>query len=195
VRFRTGAATNQAPYGIVGTGGRGQYHLMHANGVDTGKCVAACDINDENLKKAIEISKDKPQGYKDYRELLARKDVEAVIISTPLYVHFPVTRDALLAGKHVFSREEPGVQARRGPRAAGVVRGAAEAGAPGGVAAAVLGVLSDRAADDRQGHDRAGDARLRAVEPQSRLDVEAEQLAAVAADVGRADGGTGVASN
>jgi predicted dehydrogenase len=96
------AANNQVQFGIIGTGSRGQYHLTHANGVDSGKCVAACDIDDAALAKAIGISKDKPQGYKDYRELLARKDVEAVLIATPLYVHFPVTRDALLAGKHVF---------------------------------------------------------------------------------------------
>ena len=96
------AANNQVQFAVIGTGGRGRYHLEHANGVDTGRCVAICDILDENLKKGVAASKDKPQGYKDYRELLARKDVEAVIIATPLYVHFPVTRDALLAGKHVF---------------------------------------------------------------------------------------------
>ncbi len=99
---RVKAANNQVQFALIGTGGRGRYHLEHANGVDSGRCVAVCDINDENLKKGIEASKDKPQGFKDYRELLARKEIEAVIIATPLYVHFPVTRDALLAGKHVF---------------------------------------------------------------------------------------------
>lgn len=96
------AANNQVPYAFIGTGGRGQYLLKHFNGIDSGRCVAVCDIYEPNLKKGIETSKDKPQGYFDYRELLARKDIEAVFITTPLYMHFPVTRDALLAGKHVF---------------------------------------------------------------------------------------------
>jgi predicted dehydrogenase len=96
------AANNQVQYAVIGTGGRGQYHIQHFNGIDGGKCLAVCDINDENLNKAKSMHKDKPQGYKDYREVLARKDIEAVLIATPLYVHFPVTRDALLAGKHVF---------------------------------------------------------------------------------------------
>ncbi|MDT9071433.1 Gfo/Idh/MocA family protein, partial [Escherichia coli] len=43
-----------------------------------------------------------PEGYYDYKELLARKDVDAVYIAVPLYKHFEVTKAALEAGKHVF---------------------------------------------------------------------------------------------
>jgi predicted dehydrogenase len=96
------AANNQVQYAIIGTGGRGQYHIKHFNKLDSGRCVALCDINDVNLQAAIKASKDKPVGFKDYRELLSRKDIDAVVISTPLFMHYPVTRDALLAGKHVF---------------------------------------------------------------------------------------------
>jgi predicted dehydrogenase len=97
------AAGNQVQYAVIGTGGRGQYHLNHfKNTNDKGRCVAVCDIVDENLKKGVQAAGSNPTPYKDYREVLARKDVEAVIITTPLYMHFPVTRDALLAGKHVF---------------------------------------------------------------------------------------------
>lgn len=96
------AANNVVQYGVIGTGGRGQYHLEHFHNVDSGKCVAICDIDPEALKKGMEKAPDKPQGYKDYRELLGRKDIDAVLIATPLYTHFPITKDALLAGKHVF---------------------------------------------------------------------------------------------
>lgn len=96
------AANNQVQYAIIGTGGRGQYHIKHFNKLDSGRCVALCDIFDTNLQNAIKASKDKPIGIKDYRELLSRKDIDAVLISTPLYTHFPITRDALQAGKHVF---------------------------------------------------------------------------------------------
>jgi predicted dehydrogenase len=96
------AAANQVPYAVIGTGSRGSYHIAHLNGIDSGRCLAVCDIDPKALEKASKDSKDKPQGYKDYREVLARKDIEAVIIATPLYMHHPVTKDALDAGKHVF---------------------------------------------------------------------------------------------
>ncbi len=96
------AANEVVNFAVIGTGGRGTYLLRHFNGVDGGRCVAVCDILDEALKGAIETSKDNPKGYKDYREVLARDDVDAVVVTVPLYLHFPVTRDALLAGKNVF---------------------------------------------------------------------------------------------
>lgn len=96
------AANNTVSYAVIGTGGRGQYHIQHLNGLDGGKCLAVCDIDQAALDKAKAMHKDKPQGYKDYREVLARKDIDGVLIATPLYMHFPITRDALMAGKHVF---------------------------------------------------------------------------------------------
>ncbi len=96
------AANDQVQFGIIGTGSRGQYLLKHLKGIDNGRCVAACDINADALKKGVDFIGTKPKEYKDYRELLASKDVDAVIVTTPLFVHFPVTRDALMAGKHVF---------------------------------------------------------------------------------------------
>ncbi|MBM3814628.1 MAG: Gfo/Idh/MocA family oxidoreductase [Acidimicrobiia bacterium] len=96
------AANNVVNYAVIGTGGRGRYHLEHFNGVDGGKCLAVCDVEQTALDAALKATKDKPQAYKDYREVLARKDIDAVVIATPLYMHFPVTRDALVAGKHVL---------------------------------------------------------------------------------------------
>ena len=96
------AANSVVNYAVIGTGGRGQYHLKHWKTVDGGKCIAICDVDDAALKKGLEEAPDKPQTYKDYRELLGRKAIDAVQIATPLYTHFEITKDALLAGKHVF---------------------------------------------------------------------------------------------
>jgi len=96
------AANERVQYGFIGTGGRGQYLLQHMRDADLGRCVAVCDIYEPNALKGAEIAGTKPKIYKDYRELLAQKDVDCVLIATPLFAHFPVTRDALLAGKHVF---------------------------------------------------------------------------------------------
>lgn len=95
-------ANNQVVYGVIGTGSRGTYLLNHLTKIDSGRCVAVCDIYEPNLKKGIVAAGTNPKAYKDYRELLARGDIDAVLVVTPLYEHFPVTRDALLAGKHVF---------------------------------------------------------------------------------------------
>jgi predicted dehydrogenase len=96
------AANSQVNYAFIGVGSRGTYLLKHLSKIDAGRCVALCDIYEPNLKKAAEAVAYKVDTYKDYRELLARKDVDAVYVATPLYAHFPVTRDVLLAGKHVF---------------------------------------------------------------------------------------------
>jgi predicted dehydrogenase len=96
------AANDQVQFGMIGTGSRGSYLLKHLKNIDNGRCVALCDINPENLKHGVETIGNNPKTFADYRELLAQKDVDAVYVTTPLFVHFPLTRDALLAGKHVF---------------------------------------------------------------------------------------------
>ena len=96
------AANNQINYGIIGTGGRGQYLLGLLKSVDNGKCVAICDIDDANLNKGLASIGGSPKTYKDYRQLLADSSVESVLIATPVYLHYPMLEDALKAGKHVF---------------------------------------------------------------------------------------------
>jgi predicted dehydrogenase len=98
------AANDQVQYGMIGTGSRGTYLLgKHLKKIDSGRCVALCDINAENLDHGVtSIGGVKPRTFKDYRELLAQKDVDAVFVTVPLFVHFPITKDALMAGKHVF---------------------------------------------------------------------------------------------
>ncbi len=96
------AAGDPVRYGVIGTGSRGSYLLRHMAGLTNCRCVAVCDVYGPNLESGQKTAGPGVAGYKDYRDLLARKDVEAVVITTPLYLHFPVTRDALLAGKHVF---------------------------------------------------------------------------------------------
>ena len=96
-------ANEQVQYGFIGTGSRGSYLIKHLNETgDIGRCVALCDNWDVSLKKGLETLGRQVPTYMDYRELLARKDVDAVYIAVPLYMHFPVTKDALMAGKHVF---------------------------------------------------------------------------------------------
>ena len=52
----------------------------------------------------------------DYHDLLARDDVDAVLISLPIPLNYPVTSEALEAGKHVICEKPPGVDADEGRR-------------------------------------------------------------------------------
>ena len=96
------AANDQVQYGFIGTGSRGTYLLKHLHETDAGRCVAVCDNWDVNLKKGVDTAGNNPAAFKDYRELLARKDIDAVMIAVPLYMHFPIAKDSLQAGKNVF---------------------------------------------------------------------------------------------
>ena len=95
-------ANNQVQYGMIGTGGRGAYLLKHLTKIDSGRCVAVCDLLPAAMDKASQVIGGNPAKFKDYRELLSQKNVDAVIVAVPLYMHFPVTKDAYLAGKHIL---------------------------------------------------------------------------------------------
>jgi predicted dehydrogenase len=96
------AASNPVRFGVIGVGVRGSYLLNRLSHLDTGTCVALCDVNQQALDEAARKLTTNPKKYKDHRDLLADKNVEAVIIAVPLYLHFPITRDSLVAGKQVF---------------------------------------------------------------------------------------------
>lgn len=96
------AAENQVVFGLIGAGARGRYLLSRFNNIASGRCGAVCDPDETNLRQALQSCRSKPRGCKDYREVLGRKDIDAVVVAAPPHLHFPILRDALLAGKHVF---------------------------------------------------------------------------------------------
>jgi predicted dehydrogenase len=95
-------ASDQVRYAVIGCGDRGAFLLKRLAEVSNGTCVALCDIYEPNLQNAAPFASGRPKLYRDHRALLDDRNVEAVIIATPLFQHYPVTRDSLLAGKHVF---------------------------------------------------------------------------------------------
>ena len=92
----------QVRYGFIGTGTQGCALLEFLTTIPEGRCVATCDIYPPNLKKGVEIIGTNPATYEDYRQLLDRKDIDAVMIATPLHLHGRMILDGLSAGKHVF---------------------------------------------------------------------------------------------
>ncbi len=100
-------ATSMTPVraGIIGIGGQGGVLLENAPPSHV-RISAVCDIDPANRERALKIARERhdPEAaaYEDYRQLLDRRDLEAVIIATPLWLHAPMSVDALQAGKHVF---------------------------------------------------------------------------------------------
>jgi predicted dehydrogenase len=84
----------------LGAQGFGQ-DLKAALSVPGVEMVALCDIYAPNLNRALKIVPG-ARGYNDYRAVMDRKDVEAVLIATPLHMHAPIALAALQSGKHVF---------------------------------------------------------------------------------------------
>ncbi|MCR5518715.1 MAG: Gfo/Idh/MocA family oxidoreductase [Bacteroidales bacterium] len=87
--------------GLIGPGSRGQLHLANLQQIVNAEVVALCDIYQPNLEKGLEMFPN-AKSYTDYRALLEDKDVDGVIIATPLNEHYHMAMDAMSAGKHVL---------------------------------------------------------------------------------------------
>ncbi len=86
----------------LGTGGRCQTLMRSLATVSGVKLVAVCDINEAHRESARKIAGADSLAVKEYRELLDRKDVDAVLIGSPDHWHVPMTIDACDAGKDVY---------------------------------------------------------------------------------------------
>ena len=102
------SANDNIQVALIGAGGMGTGDAHASNGAG-GKLVAVSDIYDGRLTRAKEVWGSGIFTTRDYREVLARPDVDAVIIATPDHWHQRITIDALNAGKDVYC-EKPMVQ-------------------------------------------------------------------------------------
>ena len=94
---------------LIGAGGMGSSDAESSQQVPGVELVAVSDIYQGRLIRAKERWGSELFTTRDYRELLARKDIDAVIIATPDHWHAQISIDAMNAGKDVYC-EKPMVQ-------------------------------------------------------------------------------------
>ena len=96
------AANDHIQIALIGAGGQGQYDTRVAVQVPGVKLVAVADCYDGRLAHSKEVWGNDIFATRDYKEILARNDIDAVIIGTPDHWHKQVSVDAMKAGKDVY---------------------------------------------------------------------------------------------
>ncbi|HNZ49212.1 MAG TPA: Gfo/Idh/MocA family oxidoreductase [Candidatus Hydrogenedentes bacterium] len=122
------AQNEKVRVGCIGTGGQGTFHIRDGlTGTPDIEIVAVCDVFLPHQREAIKLAQlanagititpekrltdeekqmasaaTRPNAYYDYKEMLEKEELDAVVIATPLATHFPITMDCLNAGKWVF---------------------------------------------------------------------------------------------
>lgn len=122
------AASERLGVGLIGKGIMGSGHLRRLVGDPAVELLAVCDVDRvrrEDGKRLAEetYAAQRPSGtyrgceaYNDYRELLARADIDAVVVVTPDHWHTLQAIDALKAGKDVYCEKPISITVRQGRR-------------------------------------------------------------------------------
>ncbi len=96
------AANETLNVGCIGTGGRCRTLMQSLVKIPGVQLTAVCDVWDFALAEGKKLADPKAFSTKIYEELLARKDVDAVLIGSPDHWHVPLTIAACAAGKDVY---------------------------------------------------------------------------------------------
>jgi predicted dehydrogenase len=99
---RVFGANDRIRVGAIGLGGRSQTLTGALRRAGGNEIVALCDVYEPRRLQAKANATPDATDHVDYREVLDRKDIDAVVIATPDHWHVAITIDAVRAGKDVY---------------------------------------------------------------------------------------------
>jgi predicted dehydrogenase len=110
----TVAPSNRLAVGCVGVGPQGQGDMSNFLNQADARVVAVCDVKKDQLAQTKDMVNKHYQNqdcatFEDFRELLARQDIDVVLVATPDHWHIPVTLAAMRAGKDVYCEKPLGL--------------------------------------------------------------------------------------
>lgn len=132
--FGQNAPSNRITLGVIGMGDRGPQHLHTLKTMNSVQVTAVCDVKkpyiehwrrdlDAHYARATRSGRYQGCGaYQDYRELLARPDIDAVFICAPENWHAKMTIDAVRAGKDVYCEKAMSLTVAEGQAMCDAVR-------------------------------------------------------------------------
>ncbi len=112
--FGAEAPSNRIQVGCIGVGPQGRGDMSNFLAQRDCRVLALCDVSKRNLDEAVKMANAAYQDngvviLHDYRQLLARKDIDAVLIATPDHWHVPIALAAARAGKDMYVEKPMGL--------------------------------------------------------------------------------------
>jgi predicted dehydrogenase len=95
-------ASESITLGFIGVGGMGSGLLNIFKKMPDVRVAAVCDVDESHLARAKSSADGKPEAYGDFRRVLDRKDIDAIVVATPDHWHAIPTILGLQAGKDVY---------------------------------------------------------------------------------------------
>jgi predicted dehydrogenase len=92
------APSDELTKAVIGVGGMGKAHLRYPGS----RLLAVCDVDANHLREALDIGGPGITGYRDFREVLVRDDIDIVHIVTPPHWHALISIAAAEAGKDIW---------------------------------------------------------------------------------------------
>jgi predicted dehydrogenase len=132
--FGQNAPSNRVTVGAIGVGRIARVHdIKETMKYADAQVIAVCDVDTKRLGAGMQLVDDRyaaklgkdysgTKGYTDYRELLASKEIDAVLISTPDHQHAPLAIRAVQAGKHVYLQKPASLTIAEGRAMADAVK-------------------------------------------------------------------------
>ena len=127
VQSKAFGANDRINMGFIGMGNQGRRDLRGFMNFPEVRAVAVCDVRSEYLNKAIDRVNKRYDNkdcktYKDWRDVIARDDIDAIHIATPDHWHAVISIAAMKAGKDVFCQKPETLTIREGREMVKVAR-------------------------------------------------------------------------